>query len=571
MVNRRVLTGPRACGAGLVALALAVALGAARAETQEEWLRKQREAAEKFGASGAEFRAAQDREFSKSRTAQDREFSRFLAEGWRQFRAFEGLSRNLGPKPKTAPAVVPVVQPQSPPVGTVPQSVPQPAQQPAQPPAPQPAQLPAEPPAPQPAKQPSQQASPAAKPPESAPVPDTGPTPAPPKPAPAPRPQAGPPAADPAIPVVPFFGQQLRIPLDARWRGVSIRSRTSKEVARFWDAMSGSAVQPAVAAVEAACRDLPLDDWGRVLLWQEVARQLRPGRPDDQLLLTWYFLLMSGVDARVGMAGDSLLLLIAVRQPVFGEVFVTVDGQRYYALLKSGSMQNNAGISMPDGQYPGRLRPLDIPAASTAFIGPSTQSRTLRFESGGQHHTYSVSFDPQLVSYLSRFPQLDFDPYFASPPGRLASRTLVQALREEVGRMNEEQALNFLLALVQKSFEYKTDAEQFGREKYFFAEEVLFYPFSDCEDRSVLFAWLVRELLGLDVVGLHYPGHVATAVAMSSVREGWSTVQVNGRRYVVADPTYINATVGMAMPSYAGTRPLKTIAGFQGASTRGLR
>ena len=71
---------------------------------------------------------------------------------------------------------------------------------------------------------------------------------------------------------------------------------------------------------------------------------------------------------------------------------------------------------------------------------------------------------------------------------------------------------------------------------------------------GTLFAWLTESLLGLDVVILSYPGHVATAVAFSGGVGGdhWA---FNGKQYVVADPTYINADVGMTIPRYAGVTP----------------
>lgn len=571
----QLVSAARVRAATAVLAAVLAAQNVPAAETYEEWLRSQQEAARQSMASEAEFRAVQDREFAQ-----------FLAAQWREFRVFEALSRDTGPKPREAPVAPPpgqaprpaaAVTPPAPPGPAVKRPEPEPAQ------TPQPARVTPTPPVPGPAPSPPVAVVPPPAPRPGTPEPTvkrTEPTPAqtpkparvaptaplPPTPAPTP-PAPSPPAEALAGTPVVFFGREVRVPLDPRWRQATARGRDARDVARFWSAMAGTAVQPAVSAVDAACRDLPLDDWGRVLLWQEIARLLRPDSADDQLLLTWFFLLQSGVDARIGLTDGSLLLLIAVRQPVFGELFVTVNGQRYYALAKSGRSQRNASITMPDGQYAGRLRPLDIPSASTAFVGASSESRTLRFDAAGRRHTLSVSFDRQVVSYLAQFPQMDFDPYFASPPGRLASRTLAEVLREQVRPMDEEQAVNFLLALVQKSFEYKTDADQFGQEKYFFAEEVLFYPYSDCEDRSVLFAWLVRELLGLDVVGLHYPGHVTTAVAMTRVRPEWHTVESGGRRYVLADPTYINASVGMAMPSYAGTRPLRTIPGFQAART----
>ena len=120
--------------------------------------------------------------------------------------------------------------------------------------------------------------------------------------------------------------------------------------------------------------------------------------------------------------------------------------------------------------------------------------------------------------------------------------------------MDEQTAVNFLLRFVQTSLRYKTDEGQFGKENYLFPEETLHYPYSDCEDRSILFAWLVHTLLGMDVVGLDYPGHVATAVRFKGKVSG-DAVMHNGKRYVVADPTYINASAGMAMPAFKKNKP----------------
>jgi hypothetical protein len=120
--------------------------------------------------------------------------------------------------------------------------------------------------------------------------------------------------------------------------------------------------------------------------------------------------------------------------------------------------------------------------------------------------------------------------------------------------MSEIEAVNLLLRFVQTAFKYKTDAGQFGFENYLFLEETLYYPYSDCEDRSVLFAWLVRSLLGLQVVGLNYPGHIATAVKFSDATKG-DTVTFNHVKYVVSDPTYINATAGMTMPEFKHKTP----------------
>ena len=86
--------------------------------------------------------------------------------------------------------------------------------------------------------------------------------------------------------------------------------------------------------------------------------------------------------------------------------------------------------------------------------------------------------------------------------------------------MTELEAVNFLLRLVQTAFDYKTDQDQFDREKYMIPDEIFFYEYSDCDDRSIFFATIVRDILGLDVVGLRYSRHLAVAVAFSSIVEG---------------------------------------------------
>ena len=186
--------------------------------------------------------------------------------------------------------------------------------------------------------------------------------------------------------------------------------------------------------------------------------------------------------------------------------------------------------------------------------GQDVDRRDLSFEYGGNKYNIEADYEKARVDFLDTYPQLDLEVYFASEVGETAESPLLQQLASEMKDMSEQDAVNFLLRFVQTSFQYKTDDKQFGKENYLFPEETIFYPYSDCEDRSVFFAWLVRRLLGLEVVGLNYPGHVATAVYLESGAVG-DHVTYNGKRYTVADPTFINATAGMTMLEYKGTKP----------------
>jgi hypothetical protein len=119
---------------------------------------------------------------------------------------------------------------------------------------------------------------------------------------------------------------------------------------------------------------------------------------------------------------------------------------------------------------------------------------------------------------------------------------------------DELKAANMLLNFVQTGFDYQTDSDQFGYERPLYPDETFFYPYCDCEDRSILFSCLVRELLGLDVVLLNYPNHIATAIHFNKDVKG-DAVVIDGKTYIISDPTYINAPVGSCAPKYKSQTP----------------
>lgn len=473
-------------------------------------------------------------EFREYKEKQDREFADFLKSQWREFETFKGKVRIREPKPRQAPSVVPAVSVQ--PV--------------AKPPLPLP---------PAPSPLPEVQVRPAPVAPSIAPhvVTPVVETPvSPPETPPQPRPV--PLAADKLE--ISFYGNPVSVPLDSKWKSYRLSGNASPEaMSDFWSMMSGSRYTPAIDAVRDARRTLRLDDWGYVTLWRATVEALQPGRRAEQRLLLWYFLVKSGYDVRLGYSGANVYLFVAVRQQVYSTKFTTVGKQTYYAVLDADRGNSIGRFYTYETNYPGKLDPLDISHASIGFTKPVEGQRALAFEYKGEAIRLSVPYDRRLVEYEGSFPQSEFPLYFDTDASGLMRRSLLAELKKRTDTMDEEEAVNFLLAFVQKAFAYKTDEEQFGYEKYFFIDESLYYPYNDCEDRAVLFAWLVHELLGIKVVGLLYPGHMTTAVALRQAKPDFATVVDRGDRFVIADPTYIGATVGMAMPSYAQLKPNRVV------------
>jgi hypothetical protein len=52
---------------------------------------------------------------------------------------------------------------------------------------------------------------------------------------------------------------------------------------------------------------------------------------------------------------------------------------------------------------------------------------------------------------------------------------------------------------------------------------------------------------------------MTTGVALKQANADYAAVDYQGQHFVIADPTYIGASVGMAMPSYAKFKPKRVV------------
>ncbi len=138
--------------------------------------------------------------------------------------------------------------------------------------------------------------------------------------------------------------------------------------------------------------------------------------------------------------------------------------------------------------------------------------------------------------------------YANTPLDDIVKQKLYPSLRAAIAGKSELDAVNILLNFVQTAFVYEYDDKVWGGDRAFFSGETLYYPYADCEDRSILFSRLVRDLTELDVILVCYPGHLAAAVHFKNAVSG-DYINLNGAKYVIADPTYINAPVGATMPN----------------------
>jgi hypothetical protein len=481
---------------GVLLLFLLLAIGVAYSQAQDsdyqKWLQKEQEKYQRF------------------KDERDKEFTDFLKREWKQMQSFQGLVPDETPKPVRLPVYQP---PPQPPKDTT--SIP--------------VQLKVVPP---PKKQNEPQPKPTPLPPVS--------------------------KAKKQLPhEVPFFNTRVTLQVDDATKP-SLSANVSKDaISEFWAALSKSSYETLLAQVQRDRDQMSLNDWGYVQFLYKISQNIYSGSRNEQILFTWFMLAKSGYDSKVGYNNNQLYLLLPSDTRLYFVSYLCFanDQRRFYGPSLDATTKSFDGpLYTYEGKYPGADKSLDFTVKELPKLKREAATRKLQFTFEGNVREFTVRMSRDAVDFFTDYPLTDMKQYFDAPASTEATQSLLPQLKAALQGKTELVAVNLLLRFVQTAFEYKTDPDQFGKEKPLFPDETLFYPYSDCEDRSILFAYLVRQLLGLDVVGLDYPGHIATAVLFSTHVSG-DAVEYQSKRYVICDPTYINADAGACMPQFKSVNP----------------
>lgn len=293
--------------------------------------------------------------------------------------------------------------------------------------------------------------------------------------------------------------------------------------------------------------ELNLCDWGYVLLLQRIGETLYPTSHNEQVLMGVFLLCQSGYDARLALAGDRLVAMVCSSHVMYDTPFLEINSKRYYVL---GTYNQSATIKVCDAEFRKNATPIRLVMNRMPRFSPGKGSGPVYNSSAWKAAPpFRVQTNLSVLKFMADYPTVDWYVYGLSSPSAELASSLFPAMQVLTEGLSEVDAVNLLLDFMHHGFKYMTDDEQFGYEKPFFFDENFYYPANDCEDRAILFAKLVKAVLGLDVVYIQLPMHLATAVRFSAPIEGRSVV-VNGKDYYMCDPTFTNGKVGQLPAVY---------------------
>lgn len=345
-----------------------------------------------------------------------------------------------------------------------------------------------------------------------------------------------------------FWGTQLRVRFNKEDK-VVLHECSENAIADALQSMRACSYDNLIIDCLALRDSFRLCDWAYLQMLKSFSDTINGANTNASTLMMSFLFAQSGYKMRLAYAEEKLYLLYACQYHIYDQIYYELDGERYYGVEQLPMRLNICGASFPKEQS----LSLKI-EAPLAFKVNATENRII---SSSRHPDMkiSVSVNKNLIDFYNTYPaaiignnfMTKWVMYAQTPLDEYTSKMINQQLGTHLKNCGEVSAVAKLLNLLQTGLVYEYDDKIWGRDRAFFSEETLFYPYCDCEDRAILMSRLVRDLLGLETLLVYYPGHLALAVCFSTDVAG-DYIEYNKKKFVVCDPTYIGAPIGATMP-----------------------
>ena len=294
---------------------------------------------------------------------------------------------------------------------------------------------------------------------------------------------------------------------------------------------------------------LCLSDWAYLQMLNEMSQAVAGRNTNGATLLMAYVYMQSGYKMRLANDGVQLYMLYASRHQIFEQGYYTVDDDHYYGLQKLPKR-----ISISEASFPGEKGLSLLVTRNQRLIRDEKDGRTIASKAFPTVKL-ATKVNKNLLDFYATYPSSMLDDnvmtrwamYANTPMDAAQKQQIDEQLKPLLKELTPLQAVRRLLDLIQTGLAYEYDDKVWGHDRIFFAEETLYYPYADCEDRAILLTRLVRNLLGLRCILVFYPGHLACAVDFGEDEVKGDYIMLDDHRYVICDPTYIGAPVGVTM------------------------
>ena len=354
-----------------------------------------------------------------------------------------------------------------------------------------------------------------------------------------------------------FFGTEMKVRVLDDYK-YTLANCDDETLSNAWKLLSTPRFNNTIRDCLELRYDYNLCDWAYVEMLQTMAEQYLGKDTNEAVFFAAYIYCQSGYQMRLARHEGRLYILVASKHFLYGHSFFLVEGQEFFTLEKMNPA-NRMQICNAAFKNESRLS-LFIPK-NVSLACDYGEVKTIK-SSFYDNMSMTVKVNKNLMHFYENYPASEIEDNFMTRWTMYANSPLAPDVKEQIyPHLKEElkghttvEGVEMILHMLQTGLEYGFDNEVWGEDRAFFSEETLFYPLCDCEDRSILFSRLVRDIYGVKTLLVHFPGHLLTAVHFDEEVEGAYCIY-NGEKYIFCDPTYVGAGMGRIYSQYEHETP----------------
>jgi len=347
-----------------------------------------------------------------------------------------------------------------------------------------------------------------------------------------------------------FYGQPISIRYDKLLELAKINSVSEDSISEFWESFARSNSNNLVDQLMDYRDLLGLGDWGYFQLVKATSTHIFANNPLNTDLLTWALMIQSGFDVRFAFNQNSSTVLFPSENTIYGRQFVVIGQKRFYL----DRTMNSQLLVTCKNPFPDNVGMIGLEFYKSLNFSGKLTTRKFLYQWDKKNYAFTLRYNPEVIRFYKDYPRTDPSVYFGAPVSSTLKEDLLEQFYPLLSKMDKAEATSFLQQFVQRKFDYTSSNQNNELVQSRFAEEVVASKSGDDRSKSVLFSWLIRIILRSPVVGVLFPEHYSTAVSFNEPLDG-DYYFLNREKYYVADPTFLNAPIGVTIPEYSGLTP----------------
>jgi hypothetical protein len=350
-----------------------------------------------------------------------------------------------------------------------------------------------------------------------------------------------------------FYGNAIAVTYDKLLSLPVAQPISAEVVLGFWKKFLVANSHHLVSQLMTYRDRLGLNDWGYFLLVKSCSNSLYPNDESGATILSWALMVRSGYDVKIGFNQLGCSILYRTSSKINGVPTVRINGTEYYV----DNIISSFPITSFGANHPGATGLLHLNIDHSLNFQGEVINKKIQFPWDKKLYEFNLKYNPEVIRFLEAYPQTDPELYDEAPFSFLAKESLLKQFRPILAGMNKEEGAAFLQQFVQKTFAYRPYNDMYGHDRFMFPEELLFKSEGNDKGKSLLYAWMISNLLNQRAALIEFPGFYSVAISLDKPMDG-DNFLINGRSYTIADPTFENAPIGLIMKEFYSVKPIIT-------------